>query len=436
MDSTNLYRAVWRWHFYAGLFTLPFLGWLAITGGLYLYKPELEGLIYRDWLAVPVEAGRMPLDRMVESVGQQTGGRVTQIMKPGSAGESWRMTVVLGEGSERTAFVHPHDGRVAGTTAKGGALQTVRDLHSLIITGPIGNALIEIAGGWAILLVLSGLYLWWPRGGSRALGLRGNSSSRTFWRDLHASVGALAGAVLLFLAVTGMPWSGIWGKTVQKTVTAEGWGRPPAPKPGAGMEHRDHRAAAGRETLPWAMQEAHAPTSHGPARLGPEAAAHIAKERGFTSGWTMTLPSTTAAPYLITAAAARVQDAHILYLDATDGAVLQDMGYADFGPGAKAIEWGIQTHQGLQYGEPNRLVMLAGCIAMLLLALSAPVMWWKRRPNGRLSAPPRPASGRDARGAAALMLGVGALFPLTAATMLLGLLCETVAGRLRHARAG
>jgi len=29
-----LYRTIWRWHFYAGLIVLPFLLWLAITGGL------------------------------------------------------------------------------------------------------------------------------------------------------------------------------------------------------------------------------------------------------------------------------------------------------------------------------------------------------------------------------------------------------------------
>jgi uncharacterized iron-regulated membrane protein len=30
--STRLYRAVWRWHFYAGLFVIPFLLMLAVTG--------------------------------------------------------------------------------------------------------------------------------------------------------------------------------------------------------------------------------------------------------------------------------------------------------------------------------------------------------------------------------------------------------------------
>ncbi|HEY0115551.1 MAG TPA: PepSY-associated TM helix domain-containing protein, partial [Allosphingosinicella sp.] len=41
---------MWRWHFYAGLIVLPVLVWLAVTGGLYLYKPEIERAVYREWI--------------------------------------------------------------------------------------------------------------------------------------------------------------------------------------------------------------------------------------------------------------------------------------------------------------------------------------------------------------------------------------------------
>ncbi len=32
------YRTVWRWHFYAGLFCIPFVLWLATIGSIYLFK--------------------------------------------------------------------------------------------------------------------------------------------------------------------------------------------------------------------------------------------------------------------------------------------------------------------------------------------------------------------------------------------------------------
>jgi PepSY-associated TM region len=51
------------------------------------------------------------------------------------------------------------------------------------------------------------------------------------------------------------------------------------------------------------------------------------------------------------------------------------------GPRRKAIEWGIAVHQGQEYGPVNRYIMLLGCIAIVLMALSAITMWWKRRPQ-------------------------------------------------------
>lgn len=43
-----LYRTVWRWHLYAGLFTVPFLFILAVTGSIYVFHTEIENWLYHD----------------------------------------------------------------------------------------------------------------------------------------------------------------------------------------------------------------------------------------------------------------------------------------------------------------------------------------------------------------------------------------------------
>ncbi|MBS0583085.1 MAG: PepSY domain-containing protein [Proteobacteria bacterium] len=62
--ASSLYRAVWRWHFVAGLLVLPVLVLLAVTGGLYLFKPELSIIcsIARSWTCrrVPRRGYRPP----------------------------------------------------------------------------------------------------------------------------------------------------------------------------------------------------------------------------------------------------------------------------------------------------------------------------------------------------------------------------------------
>ena len=43
-----LYRTLWRWHFYAGLICIPFVIWLAVTGSVYLFRPQIEAWFDSD----------------------------------------------------------------------------------------------------------------------------------------------------------------------------------------------------------------------------------------------------------------------------------------------------------------------------------------------------------------------------------------------------
>ena len=42
------YRALWRWHFHAGLFCIPFVIVLALTGSIYLFKPQIDAFADRN----------------------------------------------------------------------------------------------------------------------------------------------------------------------------------------------------------------------------------------------------------------------------------------------------------------------------------------------------------------------------------------------------
>ena len=43
MTGAALYRTIWRWHFYAALWTAPLLIVLTLTGVIYLFDRELDG---------------------------------------------------------------------------------------------------------------------------------------------------------------------------------------------------------------------------------------------------------------------------------------------------------------------------------------------------------------------------------------------------------
>ena len=106
--------------------------------------------------------------------------------------------------------------------------------------------------------------------------------------------------------------------------------------------------------------------------------------------------------------------------------------------GAKAFEWGIAVHQGMQYGQLNRLVMLAGCIGVWLLAISGLMMWWKRRPPRlsplRIGAPPAPHGARIRTAVLGIVLPLCILYPLTGLSLLAALLIDRIGQALLRRR--
>src|SRR3954463_7553940 len=45
--STVTYRGLWRWHFHAGMLCIPFVIVLAITGSIYVFKPQIDAFADR-----------------------------------------------------------------------------------------------------------------------------------------------------------------------------------------------------------------------------------------------------------------------------------------------------------------------------------------------------------------------------------------------------
>jgi uncharacterized iron-regulated membrane protein len=82
--------------------------------------------------------------------------------------------------------------------------------------------------------------------------------------------------------------------------------------------------------------------------------------------------------------------------------------------------------------------MLSGCIAVWLLGISAVVIWWKRRPKGRLAAPVAPPGARAKVAVLGIVLPLCILYPLTGLSLLVAVLLDravaAIGGRGRQSR--
>ena len=101
----------------------------------------------------------------------------------------------------------------------------------------------------------------------------------------------------------------------------------------------------------------------------------------------------------------------------------------------RLLEWGINIHLGQQWGLANQLVLLAVCLATVAFCVAAAVMWWKRRPAGRLGVPPLPQEAGVLRGVVALLALGGVLFPLVGLSLLVMLGADLLLTRRRRPRA-
>jgi uncharacterized iron-regulated membrane protein len=437
--ANSLYLAVWRWHFYAGLLVLPLLIWLALTGGAYLFKQEIDGFFHHELKTVPTaqEDAKAPSVLVAAALAAHPG-RLLKYTPSAAPLASAEVGVATVQGGRLTVYLDPYRAQVLGALPEGGSVAwTIRKLHSLKYFGPVARGAIEIAAGWSILLVLSGIYLWWPRGRSGGVvTLRGGPGKRVFWRDLHAVTGVFVGAALLFLALTGMPWSVVWGKQVNQWANGQNFGYPAGVRVQLPMSTQ--RLAEGGPTA-WSLEQARLPTSahegHGepapahsagpaPGALDLDTIVGIVERLGLAKGYSVSLPTSATGVYTASVYPHDVARQRVVHLDQYTGKPLLDMTYADYGPLGRWLEWGIGVHMGQQFGAANQWGLLVVCLAIVLLCVSAATMWWKRRPAGGLGVPPQPSDRRVLRVVVALMLLGGIAFPLMGASLLLMLLLE------------
>jgi uncharacterized iron-regulated membrane protein len=138
---------------------------------------------------------------------------------------------------------------------------------------------------------------------------------------------------------------------------------------------------------------------------------------GITGGYRLTLPAGPTGVYTASIYPDQPQGQRTLYFDRYNGKLIKEVAYRDYGWGAKAIELGVQLHMGNYFGRANQILMLMPCIGIVLLVISGIWMWWKRRPQGRLAAPPK-VPGARLNIALGLIALAGVMLPLFGASLI------------------
>ncbi len=267
-SSKSAYARIWRWHFYAGLYVAPFMLMLASTGLVVLSKGALDEWLYADRLFVP-NAGpaRLTLHQQLDAVSRAFPQRMLTQVTP--AFEPTRATEVLtaAGGVNAAVYVDPTSGVVLGEVLDSRRPGVVAlTVHGTLLAGRVGDWLIEIAAGLGVVLIVSGLYLWWPAGDLRRAFQVARGPRRLMMRDLHRLTGVGVAPVFVFYLITGLTWTEVWGERF-----SQAWSTFPAERSSpdgtttagadAALTHGDVLNSPGRQVAPWALEQTSVPVS-------------------------------------------------------------------------------------------------------------------------------------------------------------------------------
>jgi uncharacterized iron-regulated membrane protein len=417
-------RTVWRWHFYAALFCIPFVIVLSLSGAIYLFKAEVE-----SWL-------ERPYDRLAAAGPPQTAAArvaAASAAVPGATFKSYELPgpprdgagfvpatrVILDRDGEAVrAYVHPTTLDVlAVLPERDRFMRQVARLHGELLLGDAGSMIVELAASWAVVMILTGLWLWWPRQARSLAGVvypRLRGGPRVFWLDLHAVTGVWISACALFLLVSGLPWATSWGaylklaRRLTGTAAAQDWNSGRAAQAGHG-DHDHGDRAAGDVDLAALDRVATAA-----AALRFEPPVTITPQRGDRGTWTVKSETQN-----------RPRRAEAV-VDGASGAVVSRKDFRDRHVIDRVVGYGIAAHEGRLFGWPNQVLGLLTACGLVLVSASGAAMWWRRRQPGTLGAPPAAGAegGRGAVVVGSAVLVLGIWLPLFGASLAAVLVVE------------
>lgn len=390
------YRMIWRWHFYAGLFCIPFIIWLSATGAIYLFKPQFEAWQDQPYAQLPMRGEAAPASQHVAAaLAALPGTRLNAYQLP--ARPDAAAQVILGEGeSAYRVYVHPQSLAVLKLVNEDRRpMQLVHDLHGRFLIGDPGSMLTELAASWGIVMIVSGLYLWWPRD-ARGLGgvlyPRLGRRCRPFWRDLHGVLGFWLSAFALFLIISGLPWTHVWGSNFralrqlgQTPVVQQDWStgkssemaeRRAMNTPAAGDEHAHHGqggAAMDRGGVDGPVLDRIVGTVS-PMSLAPPVQIYPPSQK--SAQWSVRSLSQN-----------RTQQLSLRFDDSGGGPIARET-FADKPLIDRIVGIGTSAHEGQLFGGLNQLLGLLTAAGLAGLSFSGFMAWFRRRPVARLGAPP------------------------------------------------
>lgn len=395
--NKKLNQWLWKWHFIAGVISLPFVILLSITGGVYLFKDTYEEPRQEHIKLVEVDGKAMSYQSQWQLAKPSLLKPPFSMVLPTEANQATQFTAGMFS-HKNSVYVNPYKGEINGKISpKDSNMYKVRKLHGELLLGKFGTKIVELIASWMFVLIITGVYVFWP---SKKQGLKGfftirfKQGKRTLFRDLHAVLGFWVSVLLLMTLLGGMPWTDVFGgsfKWVQK-VTNTGF---PKTWTARGL------TSSGNADKPISLDEMVA----------------LAKTMDLKGEVSIGLPVGDKGVYSIYNSTFDLGAQKRFHFDQFTGEQLVNHNWEDVGILMRGRMWFMAFHQG-QFGTWNWILMICVSLLLTFVSVSALLSYLKRKSKGSWGTPKVPNQFKVSYGLMGLILLLGIIFPLFGVSVL------------------
>jgi uncharacterized iron-regulated membrane protein len=333
---------------------------VSLTGSLLVFEHELEEAVAYDRFFVQSPGtGRLPADALLARVrAAYPGRRVSGFEMDANP----RKTIRVQLDEPRTVvFVNPYSGQLQGEQAYDARFfTTVLKLHRYLLAKETGKAVTGISCVVFVLMLLSGVVLWWPRNAAflrERLRIRVKARWRRVNYDMHSVAGFYAAFPLLVIALTGLVWS---YKPVNQAIFLLLDGKPQDKSKPVSVRMGETPGEWTYETL---VAQTHA-------------------QYAFPGDLTVTLPKDDSASVVVAKedlSAALPNVVSFLYFDQYSGKLLKAEPYATVSRGMKVRRAVYPIHTGSVGGLFTKVIALLVSLFAASLPVTGFLIWWGRR---------------------------------------------------------
>ncbi len=389
---------IWRWHFIAGILCMPIILLLSITGGIYLFKDQYEAAEIETLKYVSQSnQNSIPFQNQWNIAKRQWDKTPSGVLISNNSPEATQF--ISGRFSHKSSlFINPYSGKINGQIKQNTTdMHKVRKLHGELLLGSFGTKIVELIASWMIVLILTGIYLFWPKNNriKSLFTIRFKRGKRILYRDIHTVLGFWFSLFLLLILAGGLPWTDVFGNGFKWVHQKTDTGFPKA---------WDGRMFASQE-------------SHNTA-ISLDRMMDIAKQLHLDGEVEISLPKSSKGIYSISNTTHNLSAMHKYHFDQYSGKELYHGTWSDIGFMMKTRLWVMAFHQG-QFGLWNWLLVLFTTVALSFLSLAALLSYLHRRRKGSWGVPPVPSTFRVGKSFIGGIILLGLLLPIFGLSLLI-----------------